>query len=423
MTASSPRRGSSALTPAASLGWSALDIPGTAGLWRQHAPDGQRRRAAQRAIAAVPADGDARGAPVAPLATELGRGSAAAIRRRTSQSGARPPITTVSGSNRFSIATRVRCKRRRCGMQPSIKAWRGHGSHAVQRRERVSRAEGAPERLERQIALQAAPIAAGTGIAVRHQREMADLTGIAVRSANDDAVLHHGAAQAYAEIEIVELSQARSGTVELLAESRRGNVGADEQRQPGQSLEPRTDAARPSSLATWWDRRSSCFRRRSGQAAPCRYRGRGGVGPLVRISSTSRPASARAGRTGACEGRLRRPMTSPPRLIRAASIRSGVTMEPDRGRAVRHQRQGGRRLPAAARPPARAGDEALLLQLADDRRHRLRGEANPPRNGGPRIPGLRGVSSPGRSADCKAGKSWLVPRRAIARRLPERCRR
>ena len=70
----------------------------------------------------------------------------------------------------------------------------------------------------------------------------------------------------------------------------------------------------------------------------------------------------------------RSPTTSPPRLIRAASMPSGVRWMPTAKPPVRVDAQRRRRKPAAARLFAQRQDVALLFELADDGGDGLDGE-------------------------------------------------
>ena len=61
------------------------------------------------------------------------------------------------------------------------------------------------ERMQRQIALEAAAIAAVAGLAVRDDGNVADLGGIAVRALVRGAVHHERAAEAHAEMHVEEI--------------------------------------------------------------------------------------------------------------------------------------------------------------------------------------------------------------------------
>ena len=88
---------------------------------------------------------------------------------------ARPPRMIVSGSNRFSIATTA--------------ARNSGATSAIQPSSPISGSRRS-QRFERQIALEAAAIAAGTGFAAGQHGQMADLAGIAMGAAQRAA--RHG---------------------------------------------------------------------------------------------------------------------------------------------------------------------------------------------------------------------------------------
>ena len=84
------------------------------------------------------------------------------------------------------------------------------------------------QRLEGEIALQAAAVAARARLAVGNRRDVADLAGIAPGAAHDAALVHHRTADTDAEIEVVVVGELGAEAVELLAQRRSRHVGLQE---------------------------------------------------------------------------------------------------------------------------------------------------------------------------------------------------
>ena len=241
---------------------------------------------------------------------------------------------------------------------------------------RVDGLETAVERLLRHVTLEATAIAAGAEVAVRHERDMADLAGIAMRAKQHAAAMHHGAAEADADIEIVEGTEAPPLAIEALAQRRGARLGADEGRKPGHRGEAGADIDALPALERRRTNEAHGFdvvRPRHGDA-DAKHPPLGPERPHLRDQDLED-----------LEGPLRG--YGRERVIAAADDVSGQIdqrradadrrhVQTDGEAAVRVEHQAGARQPPALRRLAGAHDEALQFQFADDGGNGLDGEAD-----------------------------------------------
>ncbi|CDX28736.1 conserved hypothetical protein [Mesorhizobium sp. SOD10] len=96
----------------------------------------------------------------------------------------------------------------------------------------------AASRVQRNVAFEAAAIAAGAWFTIRNDRDVADLAGIAPGAAQRAAVMQHGAAEPDAEIEIVTLGMLCAETVEAFAHGGGSHIVFEEGRQASGCCQP-----------------------------------------------------------------------------------------------------------------------------------------------------------------------------------------
>src|SRR5690554_3205985 len=95
------------------------------------------------------------------------------------------------------------------------------------------------EAVKRQIALEASDIATGTRTPPGHDWNMADLASIAPGAADRHAILHHGAAEADAEVQIIELADTSAFTIEPHAQGCCDCIDGDKGGKVAHFLQPR----------------------------------------------------------------------------------------------------------------------------------------------------------------------------------------